>query len=72
MHTCVLSHFSCVQLFANLCTIALQAPLFLGLSRQEYWIGLPFALLGDHWEKYLLLTLLNFVRYNEDLKETVR
>ena len=35
------SHFSHVQLFAPLWTIALQAPLSMGLSRQEYWSGLP-------------------------------
>ena len=38
---CVLSHFSCVQLFATVWTIAGQAPLSIGFSRQEYWIGLP-------------------------------
>ena len=38
----VLSHFSCVQLFAILWTVVLQAPLSLGFSRQEYWSGLPF------------------------------
>ena len=27
--------------------IACQAPLSLGLSRQEYWSGLPFPLPGD-------------------------
>ena len=33
---------SCVQLFATLWTVARQAPLSLGFSRQEYWSGLPF------------------------------
>ena len=28
-------------------TVAHQAPLFMGFSRQEYWSGLPFPLLGD-------------------------
>ena len=28
-------------------TVACQAPLFLGFSRQEYWSGLPFSLPGD-------------------------
>ena len=37
----VLSHFSCVQLFAILWTIARQAPLSMGFSRQEYWSALP-------------------------------
>ena len=40
-HTCVLSHFSHVQVFATLWTVAHQAPLSMGLSRQEYWSGLP-------------------------------
>ena len=31
---CVLSHFSCVWLFATLWTVAHQAPLFMGFSRQ--------------------------------------
>ena len=31
-----------VQLFATLWTIADQAPLFMGFSRQGYWNGLPF------------------------------
>ena len=28
-------------------TIACQAPLFMGFSRQEYWSGLPFPSPGD-------------------------
>ena len=28
-------------------TVARQAPLSLGFSRQEYWSGLPFPLQGD-------------------------
>ena len=31
-----------VRLFATLCTVARQAPLSMGFSRQEYWSGLPF------------------------------
>ena len=31
-----------VQPFANLWTIACQAPLSMGSSRQEHWSGLPF------------------------------
>ena len=37
----MLSCFSHVQLFENLWTIAPQAPLSRGFSRQEYWSGLP-------------------------------
>ena len=44
---CVLSCFSRVQLFANLWTVALQAPLSMGFSRQEYWSGLPCPPPGD-------------------------
>ena len=28
-------------------TVALQASLSMGFSRQEYWSGLPFLFLGD-------------------------
>ena len=38
---------SCVQLFATPGTVAYQAPLFIGFSRQWYWSGLPFPSLGD-------------------------
>ena len=38
---CVLSHFSCVQLFVTPWTGACQAPLSMGFSRQEYWHRLP-------------------------------
>ena len=31
-----------VQLFVTLWTIAHQAPMSMGFSRQEYWSGLPF------------------------------
>ena len=38
----VVESLSRVQLFAAPCTIAHQAPLSMGLDRQEYWSGLPF------------------------------
>ena len=38
---CVLSCFSCVQLFVTLWTVSHQAPLSVGFSRHEYWSGLP-------------------------------
>ena len=41
MYVCMLSRFSHVQLFATLWTVAHQAPLSKGFSRQEYWSGLP-------------------------------
>ena len=39
-----LSH---VRLFVTQWTVAYQAPLSKGFSRQEYWSGLPFPSLGD-------------------------
>ena len=46
-YACVLSHFSHVQLFATLWTVACQAPLPMGFSRQQYWSGLPCPSPGD-------------------------
>ena len=43
----LLSRFTCVQLCATPWTVAPQAPPYMGLSRQEYWSGLPFPSLGD-------------------------
>ena len=39
-----LSH---VQLFVTPWTVAYQAPLSIGFSRQDYWSGLPFPSPGD-------------------------
>ena len=36
-----------VQLFVTLWTLAYQAPLSMGFSRQEYWSGLPLPPQGD-------------------------
>ena len=47
MRACVLSQFSRVRLFVTLWSVAQQAPLSKGLSRQEYWSGLPFPPSGD-------------------------
>ena len=38
----MISRFSRVQLFASLRTVARQAPLSMGFSRQEHWSGLLF------------------------------
>ena len=46
-----LSH---VRLFATPWTVAHQAPLSMGFSRQEYWSGLPFLSPGR-----LGLTMIN-------------
>ena len=47
VRTCMLSHLSPVQLFETPWTVAHQAPLSLGFSRQEYWSGLSFPSPGD-------------------------
>ena len=46
-YACVLSHFSRVRLFGTLWTVAYQAPLAIGFSRQEYWSGLLCPPPGD-------------------------
>ena len=43
----VLSHSSCILLCVTLWTVAHQAPLSRGFSRQEYWSGLPCLPPGD-------------------------
>ena len=47
LRACVPSHFSRVRLFVTLRTVARQAPLSMGFSRQEYWGGLPFPFPRD-------------------------
>ena len=44
VHICLLS---CICFFETPWTIALQIPLFIEFSRQEYWSGLPFPVLGN-------------------------
>ena len=44
---CLQSRFSRVQLFVTRWTVAHQAPLSVGFSRQEYWSGLPCPPPGD-------------------------
>ena len=43
----MLSRFSHVQLSVTPWTVALQAPLSVRFSRQEYWSGVPFSTPGD-------------------------
>ena len=42
-----LSHFSYIQLFTTLWTVACQDPLSMRLFWQEYWSGLPFPSPGE-------------------------
>ena len=44
---CMLSRFSCAQLFVTPWTAAHQAPWSMGFSRQESWSGLPCSPPGD-------------------------
>ena len=55
---CLLSHFGRIQLFTTLWTVARQAPLSMGFSRQEYWSGLPCPPPGDFPDSQTELTSL--------------
>ena len=44
IHACILSR---VRFFVTSWTVARQAPLSMGFSRQEYWNGLPFPTPGE-------------------------
>ena len=46
-HQSEVKSLSRVRLFATPWTVAYQAPLSVGFSRQEYWSGLPFPSPGD-------------------------
>ena len=47
VHECMLSRFCRVQLCVTPWTVAHQAPLSVGFSKQEYWSGLPCPPPGD-------------------------
>ena len=55
---CVPCRFSNVQFFATLWTVAHQAPLSMGFSRQEYWDGWPCLPPGDLPDPGIELTSL--------------
>ena len=57
----VLCHFSRVPLSVTLWTVARQAPLSLGFSRQEHWSGLPCAPPGDLPTQGLSLHLMHLL-----------
>ena len=54
-----LSH---AQLFATPRTVAYQAPLSMGFSRQEYWSGLPFPSLPFNGNRSNLTAPLHLVQ----------
>ena len=83
---CMLSHCCYVWLFETLWTVAQQAPLSKGFSRQGYWSWLPFPSPGDlpnpgtkpasficllHWQAGSLLLLPLGFAYSLVLKATV-
>ena len=55
---CMISCFSCAHLFETLWTVPCQAPLSMGFSWQEYWIGLPCPPPGDLSDPGIKPTLL--------------
>ena len=62
-YACMLSLFSHVRLFVTLWTVAHQAPLSMGFTRQEYWSGLPCPFQGifpTHKSNLHLLSLLHW------------
>ena len=52
-----------VRLFSNPWTAAYQAPTSMGVSRQEYWSGLPLPSLQGH-----LIMHLNPIRIFSNIK----
>ena len=72
MHVCLLSHFSRVQLLVNQWTIAQQALLSMGFSRQEYWSRLPSSSRGSSWSRdwtyrtlHLLWETMTYININQ-------
>ena len=53
-------------LFATPWTVACQAPLSMGFSRQEYWSGLPFPPPGDLPDPGIEPCLLHFLHWQAE------
>ena len=60
---CMLNQYSRVWLFVPPWTIACQAPLFTGFSRQEYWNGLPSPPPADRPDPGIEPTSLNLLHW---------
>ena len=60
---CLVSH---VQLFVTPLTVAYEAPLSMGFSRQEYWSGCHFLLQGIFLTQELNLHLLYLLNWQAD------
>ena len=63
----VLSHFSHVWLFVTLWTVARQAPLPMGFSRQEYWYFILFDAMLNEIDSLISLSGISFLVYNNVL-----
>ena len=63
LHAQLLSH---VQLFAAPRTLAHQAPLSMGFSRQEYWSGLPLPTPEDLSDLEIELPFLGLLHWQVD------
>ena len=62
----MLSCFSCVRLFETPWTTACQAPLSMGLSRQEYWSGFCDLLQGIFPTQGSISCLLHLLHWQAD------
>ena len=63
LYVSVLSHVSRVHLFVTLWTIACQAPLSMGFSRQKYWSRLPWSPPGDLLDQRSNSSLLHLLQH---------
>ena len=52
-------------------TIALQTPLFMGFSRQEYWSGLPYPSQGTFLTQGSNLHLLRLLQFRGENKQVL-
>ena len=66
-HSCVLNCFSHVCLCVTPWTVACQASLSMGFSRQEYWSGFPCPSPGDlpdpGFKPISLISLISYISY---------
>ena len=60
---CMLSYYGHFQFFVTPWTVACQAPLIMGFSRQEYWSGLPHPPPEDLSDQGSNLHLLCFLHW---------
>ena len=63
---CTVMCFSHIQLLVTLRTVAHQAPLSIGFSRQEFWSRVPFLLQRSFLTQALNLCLLHLLHWQVD------